>query len=57
MPDKKPKEYRLIPGRKEGLMQDPTKLIVLSFAVLILAGLTDGRNRSINNSNARIRYT
>lgn len=38
MPDKKPKEYRLIPGRKEGLMQDPTKLIVLSFAVLILTG-------------------
>lgn len=36
--EKKPKEYRLVPGRKEGLLQDPTKLIVLSFVILILVG-------------------
>lgn len=35
---KKPKEYRLIPERKEGLIQNPTKLIVLSFVVIILTG-------------------
>ena len=35
---RKPKEYRLVPGRKDGLLRTPTTLIVCSFVVLILTG-------------------